>query len=210
MIDVIVVEDKRTIREGLAILINGTEGYRCVATYANCEDLLEKALEIPANVVLMDIGLPGMTGIEGNKRLKEITPNVNILMLTIYEDNDNIFEALCAGACGYLTKQTPPARLLEAIKDANENGSPMNAHIARKVVDLFNNKKLFAETQSPLTSRETEILSQLAEGSSYQEIGDALFLSISTVRYHIGNIYRKLHVHSQSGAVAKALRRGFI
>jgi DNA-binding NarL/FixJ family response regulator len=211
MIDVIIVEDNDTVREGLSVLINGTEGFRCIATYSDCESLLKDIDDLTPDILLMDIVLPGMSGIDGVKKIKEIAPDLNILMLTIYSENDLVFEALCAGACGYLLKNTPPARLLEAVKEAHDGGSPMSPSIARKVVGLLQQKKLFsASSQAILTTREREILNALAQGNNYQAIADSLFISVSTVRFHIRNIYQKLHVQTQSEAVATAIRQGLI
>lgn len=212
MITVIIVEDNKIIREGLAALINGTDGFTCTAAYPDCESFLNNLECSNVDVVLMDIGLPGMSGIEGVIKAKKMCPDLNILILTVYEESKLIFEALCAGACGYLVKKTPPLRLLEAIKDAHEGGSPMSSHIARKIVTVFqqNSNPLFPDSQFDLTVREKEVLTGLAEGSSYLDISQRLFISIDTVRHHIRNIYRKLHVHSQSEAVAKALRKGLI
>ncbi len=212
MISVAIVEDSKTIREGLKLLIDGTEGFICTASFNDCETLLEEIENIQVDVILMDIDLPGMNGIEGIKRLKKISPTFTILMLTVYDENDLIFDALCAGAAGYLIKKTPPAKLLEAIKDASEGGAPMTSHIARKVVDYFQAN----ETEKPddmdvqLTPREKEVLSGLVEGSSYKAIADTLFISVETVRFHFRNIYKKLHVHSQSEAVAKAIKHKLI
>jgi DNA-binding NarL/FixJ family response regulator len=160
----------------------------------------------------MDIGLPGMSGIDGISRAKKIKPELNILMLTVYEDSQSVFKALCAGACGYLVKKTPPTRLLEAIKDAFEGGAPMSSLIARQVITLFqqNVGQQNEDKDSQLSSREKEVLTSLADGNNYQSIADKLFISVDTVRHHIRNIYRKLHVHSQSEAVAKAIRKGII
>lgn len=212
MIKVIIVEDNDTIREGLSALINGTENYKCVGAFEDCETFLKNFTRLQADVILMDIGLPGISGIEGIKKARAIDPGANILMLTIYEDNNMIFDALCAGACGYLVKKTPPIKLLEAISEAHEGGSPMSSNIARKVITVFTQSfnKPALSSEDDLTNREKEVLSGLAEGNNYQEIADALFISIDTVRHHIRNIYRKLHVHSQSEAVAKALRKGII
>lgn len=211
MINVIVVEDNDTIREGLSALINGTEGFRCMTTYRDCEGLLKHVEDWAPDILLMDIVLPGMSGIDGVKKIKQIAPDLNILMLTIYGENDLIFEALCAGACGYLLKNTPPARLLEAIKEAHEGGSPMSPSIARKVVSLLQEKNLLsASAASILTPREREILNALSQGNNYQAIADSLFISVSTVRFHIRNIYQKLHVQTQSEAVATAIRKGLI
>ena len=216
MIRVALVEDNDTIRLGLAALIDGTPGFQCVGAWGSCEDMLTELREVRPGVLLMDIGLPGISGIEGLRRAKAILPDLNILILTVYDENDLVFEALCAGACGYLVKKTPPARLLEAIQEAQGGGSPMSSHIARKVVNLL--RQTTAEPKaSPavpeetlLTSRERDILNGLAGGNSYQALAKGLNISTDTVRFHIRNIYRKLHVHSQSEAVAKALRKGII
>lgn len=215
MIDVALVEDNPTIRHGLAALIGGTPGFRCVGSFADCESLLSNLRAMRLDVLMMDIVLPGMSGIEGVRRVKEIRPDLDILMLTIYDDNDRVFEALCAGASGYLVKKTAPARLLEAIQEARAGGSPMSSHIARKVVDLLRRTRTSRPTSGReeavlLTVREREVLQGLGEGDSYQEIGQRLHISADTVRFHIRNIYRKLHVHSQSEAVAKALRKGLL
>ncbi len=220
-IKVVVVEDSDTIREGIKMLIDGTEGYSCVGAYLKCELMLKSIERLKPDVLLMDIGLPGMNGIEGIKEVKKLLPDLTILVLTIYEENDLIFEALCAGASGYLVKKTPPSKLLEAIREANEGGSPMSSHIARKVIDFFSKKdvKRFPQQTKPtpyekneniLTPRELEILSGLVEGNSFKAIAESLYISIETVRFHFRNIYKKLHVHSQSEAVAKAIREGIV
>lgn len=212
MIDVIIVEDNDIIREGFSMLINGTEGYSCIGAYSNCEDFLDELDDKPVDVVLMDIGLPGMNGIEGLKKAKEKRSDIDILMLTIYEDSNMVFEALCAGACGYLVKKTPPSKLLDAIKEVYNGGSPMSSQIARKVIGVFQQNKNFAfgNEKFGLSGRELEVLNLLSNGNNYQDIADKLFISVDTVRHHIRNIYKKLHVHSQSEAVAKAIRKGLI
>ncbi len=213
MINVAIIEDNMNIREGLAALINGTTGYKCVASYGNCEDFLSELSDKVIDVVLMDIGLPGINGIEGVKKAKEINPNLDILMLTVYKESNVVFEALCAGACGYLVKNTPPTRLLEAIKEVYEGGSPMSSMIARQVITVFQNNntnKIEKDPDVELSNREKEVVSKLSEGDNYQQIADSLFISVDTVRHHIRNIYKKLHVHSQSQAVAKAIRKGLI
>ncbi|MFC2134939.1 response regulator [Bacteroidota bacterium] len=214
MIKVIIVEDNYTIREGLKTLIDGTDGYSCLAVYSDCETLIKEIGNQNPDVILMDIGLPGMSGIEGAQEIKKIKPDLTILVLTVYEENELVFQALCAGACGYLVKKTSPSRLLEAIKEASEGGAPMTSHIARKVVSFFQKKEMFApspkSSQTLLTPREKEVLSGLIDGNSYQAIADSLFISVETVRFHFRNIYKKLHVHSQSEAVAKALKEGLI
>lgn len=212
MINVAIVEDNNTIREGLAALINGTPGYKCVGCYPDCESFLDEFENTKVEVVLMDIGLPGMNGIEGVKRAKQLNSDLNILMLTIYEESSYVFEALCAGACGYLVKKTPPTRLLEAIKEISEGGSPMSSHIARQVIKTFQDKSTIPinNPQYDLTDREKEVLRALTNGNNYQEIADNLSISVDTVRHHIRNIYKKLHVHSQAQAVVKALKKKLI
>ncbi len=212
MINVAIVEDNTTIREGLAALINGTEGYKCIGSFGDVESFLPKINILDINVVLMDIGLPGMNGIEGVKNAVVKDPDLSILMLTVYEESEFVFDALCAGACGYLVKKTPPARLLEAIRDANDGGSPMSSRIARQVITAFKEGKNVSldEKDFDLTEREISVLNLLAEGYNYQEIAESLYISVDTVRHHIRNIYKKLHVHSQSEAVAKAIRKKII
>ncbi|MBX3009457.1 MAG: response regulator transcription factor [Melioribacteraceae bacterium] len=212
MIKIAIIEDNTVIREGLSALINGTPEYSCVGAFSDCESFLAKLEKLDVNVALMDIGLPGMTGIEGIEKAKRKKPELNILVLTVYEDNNTVFKALCAGACGYLVKKTTPSRLLEAIKDANEGGSPMSSLIARQVINVFqqNQNKKNDNDEDQLSQREIEVLTSLSNGNNYQEIADSLFISVDTVRHHIRNIYRKLHVHSQSEAVAKAIRKGII
>ena len=212
MINVAIVEDNNTIREGLAALINGTEGYDCVGSFIDCESFLLNLKTLKVDVVLMDIALPGMNGIEGVKKAIAIKPGLDILMLTIYEESEVVFDALCAGACGYLVKKTPPSRLLEAIKEVNEGGSPMSSRIARQVIGAFKESKSISDESDEftLTNREKEVLTRLANGNNYQEIAEQLLISVDTVRHHIKNIYKKLHVHTQSEAVAKAIRKRII
>jgi DNA-binding NarL/FixJ family response regulator len=211
MVRVVIVEDKKPIREGLVVLLGATGGIDCAAAYECCEDMLPRLEEDDPEVILMDIGLPGMSGLEGIEEVRKLRDDAVIVVLSVYEDDDNVFEALCRGASGYLVKNTPPARLIEAITEAHEGGSPMSSHIARKVVTLF--QKSFKGADEPdvrLTDREREVLTGLSDGDSYSCIADSLCISVDTVRYHIRNIYRKLHVHSQSAAVSKAIRSGLI
>jgi DNA-binding NarL/FixJ family response regulator len=211
VIRVVIVEDKKAIREGLVVLLGATEGIDCVASYECCEDMLLQLGSDDPDVFLMDIGLPGMSGIEGIQEVKKVREDAIIIVLSVYEDDENIFEALCRGASGYLVKNTPPARLIEAITEAHEGGSPMTSHIARKVVTLFQKKYKASDPDDVrLTDREKEILAGLSDGDSYHSIADSLFISVDTVRYHIRNVYQKLQVHSQSAAVSKAIRRGLI
>jgi DNA-binding NarL/FixJ family response regulator len=212
MINVAIVEDNNTIREGLAALIGGTEGFKCSGAYIDAENFLKDLKKQIVDVVLMDIALPGINGIEGVKQALKIKPDLNVLMLTIYEDNTVVFDALCAGACGYLVKNTPPHRLIEAVKEVYNGGSPMSSHIARQVIKVFqkDQQKSIKNEEFSLTDREIEVLNSLSEGSNYHEIAESLFISVDTVRHHIRNIYKKLHVHSRSQAVAKAIRKGII
>jgi DNA-binding NarL/FixJ family response regulator len=213
MINILIVEDNETIREGLKILIDGTDNYHCSATFSNCEDMLKKIKKLEFDIMLMDIDLPGMSGIEGIKKVKVLYPDSIILVLTIYDENERVFEALFAGASGYLVKKTPPSRLLEAIKDAYDGGAPMSSQIARKVVNFFQNNKQLEhhdESETNLTPREKEVLSGLVEGHSIKAIADSLHISVETVRFHFRNIYKKLHVHSQSEAVVKAIKEGLV
>lgn len=210
MIHVVVVEDNEIINQTFTTLINNAEGFSCTGSFFDCESMLKKIGKIKADVVLMDIKLPGMSGIEGVKALKAKQPEINILMLTIYEENDLIFEALCAGACGYLVKKTHPAKLLSSIQEAFEGGAPMSSHIARKVTTFFQTNKKLSPNPSILSERESEILKELMTGKTYYAIALACNISQDTVRFHIKNIYQKLHVHSQAEAVAEAIRKGII
>jgi DNA-binding NarL/FixJ family response regulator len=209
-IKVAIVEDQKHTREGLATLIQGTPGYRIVGKFASMEEALIKLDWDPPEVVLVDIGLPGMSGIEGVRRLKARWPTLLILMLTVYADNEHIFEAICAGACGYLLKDTPPPKLLDAIRELREGGAPMSPEIARQVVMMFQKVVPSKNEEHPLSARELEVLKLLADGHSYKTAADALSISPDTIRFHIRNIYEKLHVHSKSEAVLKALRSGIL
>ncbi len=203
MIDVAIVEDEDDVRNGLAVLINGSEGFRCVQRYANAEQALSSIMKNPPDVVLMDINLGGMSGIECARTLKTHRPGLPIMVLTVYDDDEKIFESLKAGASGYLLKTTPPARILEAIVDLQNGGSPMSSRIARKVVRTFQMMGQSTQETENLSKREHEILYYLAKGYRYKEIADALIISVETVRTHLRNIYEKLHVRSRSEAVLK-------
>ena len=204
-IQIAIVEDEKTVRDGLKLLIDGTEGYKCVALYPNAEEALQGIFDVTPDVVLMDIHLPGMSGIECVRRLKKEDADFQIVMLTVYEDDEEIFKSLAAGAHGYILKKTPPAKLLEAISEVYNGGSPMSSQIARRVVDFFQTKEVGSEQTEKLTDREQEILSFLSKGYRYKEIADVLCISIETVRTHIRNIYEKLHVHSRTEALLKYL-----
>jgi DNA-binding NarL/FixJ family response regulator len=209
-ISVGIVEDDAAIREGVSTLINGTSGFACPHAYESCEEAIESLVDAPPDVLLMDIHLGGMSGIEGVKVLKSRFPSMEILMLTVYEDNDKIFQSLCSGASGYLLKKTPPEQLIAAIAEARQGGAPMTASIARKVLSLFQSVAPPPLPEVELTQREKEILEHLVAGSSYKMIARDLFISIDTVSSHVKNIYQKLQVHSKSEAVAKALRHRLV
>jgi DNA-binding NarL/FixJ family response regulator len=205
-----IIEDQAEIREGLADLIDTTDGYRCSGSYASMEAALARIGDALPDVVLVDIGLPGMSGIEGIAILKQRFPSLQLIMLTIYDDDDRIFEALCAGANGYLLKKTPSARLLEGIREAVEGGSPMSPEVARKVVRLFRDVRPPKKADYDLTPHETRILGMLVEGHNYKTAAAELGVSVNTIAFHMKRIYEKLQVHSKSEAVAKALRNGLI
>jgi DNA-binding NarL/FixJ family response regulator len=196
-----IVEDDNLIRDGFALLIGSTYGFQIVNTYSNCEDCLKHLQTDQPDVILMDIELPGMNGIEGIKKVKKINPRINIIVITVYDSDSMVFEALCAGAGGYLTKNMQPSRLLDAIRDIQEGGAPMSTGIARMVVSSFQKNR-----NSPLTPRETEVLELLAKGKSYSNIAEDLFVDKETIRTHIKNIYWKLEVHSKAEAIEKALK----
>jgi DNA-binding NarL/FixJ family response regulator len=209
-IKIALVEDNKELREGLEQLIEGTRGFQCVGAYSRCSMLLEELSADSPDVILMDIGLPDVSGIECVKLLKNQIPKVNILILTIYDDDQKIFDSIYNGASGYLLKKTPPAKILDGIREINAGGAPMSGNIARRVLNMFQqvNKPLPQEIE--LSQREKDILQGLVEGLSYKMIGEKYFISIDTVRTHIKHIYDKLHVHSKSQAVAKAIRERIV
>ena len=198
-ITVSIVEDAQGVREGLARLLNHSTGFRCVASYPNGESALAAQ---PPDVVLMDIDLPGMSGVECVRKLKAVLPSVRVVMLTVYENPELIFDALSAGAIGYLLKQRPTAELLNAIREAHQGGAPMSSQIARKVVQFFQTGSPAGPSEE-LSAREREVLALLAKGYLIKEIADQLRISFDTVRTYIRRIYEKMHVHSRSQAVAK-------
>ena len=206
IIKVAIVEDRREIREGLAMLIGGTEGFKCSGAYRSMEDALARIGGDLPDVALCDIGLPGMSGIEGMRILKERHPDLLLLMLTVYDDDERIFDALCAGACGYLLKKTPPVKLLEGLREAVAGGSPMSPEVARRVIALFRDIRPPERADYELTPHETRLLKLLVEGHNYKTAAFELKVSINTISFHMRHIYEKLQVHSKSEAVAKALR----
>ena len=209
-IRVAIVEDDRATREGLGVLINGTPGHKCVATFRSVEEALRRADGDAPDVLLLDIDLPGMSGADGVGLLKEKYKPVEILMLTVHAEEDKVFESICNGACGYLLKETPPARLLEAVAEARVGGAPMSPEIARKVVKLFQRTGPPEKFDEQLTPQEIRLLKLFVEGYSYRGAAERLNISVNTVRDYIRSIYDKLHVHSKSEAVSKALRSRII
>ena len=209
-IRVAIVEDVERIRSGIARLIDQTPGMCITGSFASMEEALA-AMETEApDVLLADIGLPGLSGIAGVRRLKQRHPALAVLMLTVYDDNEHIFEAVCAGASGYLLKDTPPERLREAIRELAAGGAPMTPSIARKVITLFQRTAAGQQAGLNLTPREIEVLRLLADGHSYKTAADTLGGSMDTFRFHIRNTYEKLHVHSKSEAVSRAFKSGIL
>jgi DNA-binding NarL/FixJ family response regulator len=206
VIKVAIIEDRREIREGLATLIDGTEGFHCTGSFRSMEEALARIGHDLPDVVLNDIGLPGMSGIEGIKILRERYPDLQILMLTVYDDDERIFDAICAGACGYLLKKTPPARLLECLQEAVAGGAPMSPEVARRVVTLFREVRPPERADYDLTPHEIRLLKLFVEGHNYKTAAAELGVTVHTVSFHLRSIYDKLQVHSKTEAVAKALR----
>lgn len=206
-IKVSIIEDDDWIRENLAGQIRRADGFVFTSSYPDGESALQRITKDGPDVVLMDINLPKMNGIECVRKVKALVPSVQILMLTVYEDSEKIFDSLLAGASGYLLKRTPQAEIMAAIVDVHRGNSPMSGHIARKVVQYFNVRGSADKEIEKLSKREREVLDHLAQGIPYKEIADVLALSIDTVRMHIKGIYGKLHVHSRGEAVAKYLHR---
>jgi len=204
-IRVSIVEDDETIREGFAYLISHTPGYTVVSTYPSVEDALKKIEKDDPDVILLDVELPGISGIDGLPKLKKLLPETHILILTVYEHDTLIFRALGNGAAGYLTKNTSPEKIIQSIHEVMEGGGPMSAHIARMVIQSFQRNEA-----SPLTRRETEILEQISTGKSRKRIAEELFIDLETVKSHIKNIYHKLDVHSKADAIKTARENKFI
>lgn len=205
-IKVAIVEDSRTIRESLRRIIDDTPGLRCECAVSSGEEALATMPHCRPDVILMDIHLPNISGIECTARLKETLPETDVIMLTVYEDNDKIFRALQAGACGYLLKRTPPEQLIQAIKDVKQGGAPMTSEVARRLVETFQRTTANPpQEQVELSRREREILELVSRGYGNKEIGEQLSVSLETVRHHLKRVYEKFHVHSRSEAVVKFL-----
>ncbi len=206
-INISIVEDSDKFRETLARVLNRADGFKCISHYPNAEDALKALPQDKPNVVLMDINLPGMNGVECVRQLKQVAPEIQVMMLTVYEDTENIFNALAAGATGYMLKRTPRDELLEAIREVNRGGSPMTTHIARKVVQSFQRAAPAASATETLSPSEQEVLDCLAQGFLYKEIAEKLNISYETVHTYIRRIYEKLQVRTRTEAVAKFLKR---
>ena len=206
MIKVAIIEDNNTLRNSLENLFNKTDGMKCVVSLNNLLNVISETGKVLPDIILMDIGLPHISGIEGVRTVKTNFPQIQVMMFTVFEDDEKIFDAIRAGASGYLLKKTPPEEIVEAIKDLYRGGAPMSASIARKVIQSFQSQPPPAMQDYQLTAREKEILYSLVDGLSYKKIAEKYFVSISTIRTHICNIYEKLHVNSKSQAVAKVLQ----
>ncbi len=206
-ITIAIVEDNDQLRGTLARVLNRAEGFQCLSQFGNAEDAIKALPQEKPNVVLMDINLPGMNGVECVRQLKPLCPGTQFIMLTVYEDTENIFNALAAGATGYMLKRTPRAELLDAIRDVLKGGSPMTTHIARKVVQSFQRPAAASQPTEDLSPREKEVLDCLAQGFLYKEIAEKLGISYETVHTYIRRIYEKLQVRTRTEAVAKFLRR---
>ncbi|RXK57795.1 response regulator transcription factor [Lacibacter luteus] len=206
MIKVMLYEDNPQLREGLTMLIDGSDGFTVLASYKNCDNVTDEVAAWNPDVILMDIDMPGTNGIEGLKKIRATNGNVKILMLTVFDDNKNVFDAIRNGANGYVLKKTPPAKLLEYIQEGASGGAPMTASIATQVLKMFSQITPSQNEDYNLSDREKQVLQLLVDGYSYKMIASEMFISIDTVRSHIKKIYEKLHVNSKSEAVAKAFK----
>lgn len=209
-IRVIVFEDNRDLREGMTFLLQATEGLELAGAFADCRDLNTHISTLRPDVVLMDIDMPGLTGIEATPLVKALLPETQVVMLTVFEDEEKIFQAIRSGASGYLLKRTPPGEVIQAIFDVHRGGSPMTASVARKVLHFFREPAQVTVPDYQLSPRELDILKGLVKGYSYKLIADELFISIDTVRSHIRHIYEKLQVNSKTEAVLKAIREKLV
>jgi DNA-binding NarL/FixJ family response regulator len=209
-IRVTIIEDRREIREGLAMLIGGTPGYQCIGAYRSMEEALDRIHQPLPDVVLLDIGLAGMSGIDGLRILKERHPNMLFLILSVYDDDERIFDAMCAGASGYLLKKTPPLKLLGSLREAVEGGAPMSPEVARRVIALFREIRPPERADYQLTPHETRLLKLFVKGHNYKTAAGELGVTVHTISFHLRSIYEKIQVHSKSEAVAKALQNRLV
>lgn len=207
-IRIVLYEDNAALRDSLRILLGGLAQFDLVGDFGNCLNIEDEVRRLDPDVILMDIDMPGRSGIEGAYLAKRVNPATEVLMLTVFDDNDKVFQAVCAGASGYLLKKTPPAKILEAIEDIYNGGAPMTPVIARKVLELFPRTPAVNTELDKLTPREQAVLRSLSSGNSYKMVAGELGISIETVRTHIKRIYEKLHVHSVAEAIAKAFLKG--
>jgi len=210
MIKVLIYEDNPQFREGLCMLLNGTDGFEVLASYKNCNSIEDEINAWSPDVVLMDIDMPGTNGIEGLQRLRKVNAEVKVLMLTVFDDNKNVFDSIKSGANGYILKKTQPSKLIEYILEASSGGAPMTSSIATQVLKMFSETHSRISEDYDLSAREKEVLQHLVNGYSYKMIAAEMFISVDTVRSHIKKIYEKLHVNSKSEAVAKAFRDNII
>jgi DNA-binding NarL/FixJ family response regulator len=210
IIGVAIVEDQKELREGLSFLIGNTPPFQCRHVYASMEEALQGIGTDPPRVALIDIGLPGLNGIDGVRILREYHPSIAAVLLTVFKDDDRIFRAICAGACGYLLKKTSPARLLEAVKEIAEGGAVMSPEIATRVMELFRKSQAPPHPDASLSPQELRLLKLMMEGHQNKTAAVEMGISAHTVNFHLRSIYEKLHVHSRSEAVARALRDGLI
>ena len=209
-LSVAIVEDHSEFREYLSALISGTDGFKCLGSFRSVEEALPKLTSNIPDVMLIDIGLPGMNGIDGIRLFKERFPEILFLTLTIHDDDERIFDALCAGASGYLLKKTQPSRLVESVREAAQGGAPMSPEIARRVIKIFREIRPPERADYNLTPHEIRILKLLVEGHNYKTAATKLGVAPTTINFHLQNIYQKLQVHSKTEAVAKALRNRLI
>jgi DNA-binding NarL/FixJ family response regulator len=209
-IKVAIYEDNNSLRNTLSFLIQGDSNLELTGAYPNCTSVVENCAAGMPDVILMDIDMPGMTGIEATSLIKARYPEINILIFTIFEDREKVYNALCAGANGYLLKRSNAVQIIEAITELYHGGSPMTGEIARMVLNFFSSPNSVKNNDYALSAREMEVLKRLVDGDSYKMIGDKCFISIGTVRGHINNIYKKLHVNSKSEAVIKAMKERLI
>jgi DNA-binding NarL/FixJ family response regulator len=203
---IVIIEDNIPLGKAFEEIINSNDNYKVIDNYSNCEDAIENLINDSPDIILMDIDLPGINGVEGTKIIKKKTPKVNIIMITVYENSEMVFDALCSGACGYLTKNLKPQELINALEEAVSGGAPMSINIAKMVVNSFQKKS----SDIVLSEREKDVLTFLAEGNSYDSISEKLFISKNTIKFHLKNIYIKLQVHSNIEAVLKASKENLI